>query len=615
MSEWVAAWRDGIRRRWTIVRLMPTISRPMAWSIGGVGLVSVVLPSAFTLATGGLVGAVPAAVEHGLDSGPGRHLLVLLAVVAGLFVAQQVVSPVLNVLVTSLGIRVNAVLRARVMRALLAPPGVRHLEDPAHQDTLALAKDVGPSQVPPGQAVQGLTELVMTRSRGVLAMVIVATMLPEVAFPMAAVHLVLRRTIRKDFLDTIKLIVGGTQTLRRSSYFRDVGLTPAAAKELRVFGLSGWVHDTYGFHWNATMADVWRERREQIRHTVGWLGLTAFAHFVAFLVVGRAAMRGELSLGQVAVLTGAIFEMESIGGVGNGDFGVEYGMAAFDAVPKLEELGRTEAAASTGRRSSDGLPVEAIRFEDVEFTYPGQDRPVFSHLDLEIRAGESLAVVGENGAGKTTLVKLLARLYDPQSGRITVDGVDLRDLDARAWQRRVGAIFQDFVHYPFTAQDNVAVGAAELLSDAAAVRDAAAKAGATAVVDKLDHGWDTVLSRLSTDGADLSGGEWQRIGLARALLAVRGGAGVLVLDEPTANLDVRAEAEIYDRFLELTGGLTTLLISHRFSTVRQADRIIVLEHGLVVEDGTHDTLLATAGRYAEMFRMQAARFAEDEVGA
>jgi ATP-binding cassette subfamily B protein len=273
-----------------------------------------------------------------------------------------------------------------------------------------------------------------------------------------------------------------------------------------------------------------------------------------------------------------------------------------------------------GRRP-DAAPVEAIRFEGVSFRYTGQSADVLSGLDLEIPAGRSLAIVGANGAGKTTLIKLLCRLYDPTDGRISVDRVDLSDVDPTAWQRRVAAIFQDFVQYHLSARENVALGAPELAADEARLRAAAEKAGALDLIESLPRGWDTVLSRQYTGGVDLSGGQWQRVALARALFAVEAasrerapgaaGARVLILDEPTANLDVRAEAARYDRFLDITASLTTILISHRFSTVRRADRIVVLEGGRVVEDGSHDQLIALDGRYATMFRLQAARFADD----
>jgi ATP-binding cassette, subfamily B, bacterial len=260
-----------------------------------------------------------------------------------------------------------------------------------------------------------------------------------------------------------------------------------------------------------------------------------------------------------------------------------------------------------GAADAAGRPRSEIRFDGIVFGYDPAE-PVLRGLDLTIEAGRSLAIVGLNGAGKTTLVKLLTRLYEPQQGRILVDGAELSAYPVGAWRRRVAAIFQDFVHYDLPVRENVGFGAVELLGDDVRIRAALERAGALGFVDDLPHGLDTTLSREYAEGAELSGGQWQRVAIARALLAVDGGAGVLVLDEPTANLDVRAEAAFFDRFLELTRGLTTVLISHRFSTVRRADRIVVLDGGRVVEDGTHAQLVAANGRYAELFRLQAARF-------
>jgi ABC-type multidrug transport system fused ATPase/permease subunit len=234
---------------------------------------------------------------------------------------------------------------------------------------------------------------------------------------------------------------------------------------------------------------------------------------------------------------------------------------------------------------------------------------VLRGFDLTIPAGSSLAIVGQNGAGKTTLAKLLCRLYDPQQGRIEVDGIDLRELDLEAWRARVTAVFQDFIRFQLPLRDNVAPGGAP--DDV--VRAALVEAGAANLAEL-----DTILARGYPGGTDLSGGQWQRVALARALCAVRLGAGLVLLDEPTAQLDVRGEAEIFDRILAATRRTTTILISHRFSTVRHADRICVLERGVVVELGTHDELMALGGRYRTMFDLQASRFAADadaEAGA
>ena len=252
------------------------------------------------------------------------------------------------------------------------------------------------------------------------------------------------------------------------------------------------------------------------------------------------------------------------------------------------------------------MPARDIRFRDVSFAYPG-GAPVLEHFDLTIPAGSSIAIVGQNGAGKTTLAKLLCRLYDPQSGAIEVDGIDVRDVDVGAWRARLTAVFQDFIRLELPLRVNVAPSGA---SDEV-VRAALDSAGATNLA-----ALDTILARGYTGGTDLSGGQWQRVALARALAAVRLGAGVVLLDEPTAQLDVRGEAEIFERILAATRECTTILISHRFSTVRQADRICVLERGRVVELGTHDELMALGGRYQTMFDLQAQRFnaAEDEEG-
>jgi ATP-binding cassette subfamily B protein len=263
-----------------------------------------------------------------------------------------------------------------------------------------------------------------------------------------------------------------------------------------------------------------------------------------------------------------------------------------------------------GAQDPGSAPRTAIRFEGVEFRYPAGGTDVLGGVDLELAAGTSTALVGVNGAGKSTLVSLLARLRDPTGGRITVDGTDIRELDPARWQRTIALMPQDPVRYPLTAYDNVAFGALEHADDREGVLKAAKLSGFSTVVEELPHGWETVLSRELPDGAELSGGQWQRLALARALFATFHGARVLVLDEPTAALDVRAEARFYERFHEITAGLTTLVISHRFATVRRAQRIYVLDGGVITEQGSHDELVAANGTYAKMYKLQAARFAK-----
>jgi ATP-binding cassette, subfamily B, bacterial len=248
---------------------------------------------------------------------------------------------------------------------------------------------------------------------------------------------------------------------------------------------------------------------------------------------------------------------------------------------------------------------EGYEFRDVCFAYAGSSKLVLDHVNMRIHAGERIALVGENGAGKTTLVKLLARLYDPTSGAILLDGVDLRDYNVEDLRREVGVIFQDYMRYDMRVLENIGFGRIEALDDDGRVREAAAKAYADSVIAALPLGYDQMLGRRFEGGVDLSGGQWQKIALARAYMR---DAQVLILDEPTATLDARAEYEVFLRFTELTRGRMAVLISHRFSTVRMAERIFVLEHGRIVEEGSHQQLVAMRGRYAELFELQAAGY-------
>ncbi len=594
----------------TVLRVMPKASVGFT-AVSALCLFLLgVFPTVFKIATGSLVGAIPAAVRDGSGSAAAGRVDRALLVLGAAFIAQQVIGPLAGLIVDGLGRRVTGYLRARVMEAAATPAGIAHLEDPATLDQVMLAQGVGTSNITPRGVVSGLFNIAANYIGAIASAILLMAFNWWLPLVVVALHLIVVRRFRKDFYRDVQGITGRAETLRRSAYFRDVALTPGAAKETRVFGLGEWVVERYRESWWGAMTELWAERRG------GWktmlIGGASF--FViqggAMALLGRAALDGQIALGDLVVFIGALNGLGAFASLSDNDLNLTWGLPAIEAAVKLEELARRADNSLTGTASPAGMPSQSIRFENVSFAYPGRQQ-VFAGLDLTIEAGKSLAIVGDNGAGKTTLVKLLARLYDPTDGRITVDGTPMTELDARAWQRRVSAIFQDFTHYQLSAEDNVVFGNPDVPVDRDRLDAAAERAGASELIAELPFGWDTVLSRQFKDGTDISGGQWQRLALARALYAVDGGAGVLVLDEPTAALDVRAEAALYDRFLELTAGLTTIVISHRFSTVRRADRIVVIEHGVVVEDGTHDELLDADGRYAHMFKLQAARFTDD----
>ncbi|MDQ1395364.1 MAG: ATP-binding cassette, subfamily bacterial, partial [Acidimicrobiaceae bacterium] len=373
-----------------------------------------------------------------------------------------------------------------------------------------------------------------------------------------------------------------------------------AAKEVRLFGLAGWVVDGFRDRRLHLIDRSWRARRLGFRAAWWSVASIVVANGLLFWSLARDATAGHVALGSLVVFAQAAIGASTLA-FGEFDWWLRTSAQPVPLVLDLAERMGPAGALTAGTTPAEGTPAHEIRFDHVAFAYPTADRPVFDGLDLTIPAGRSMAIVGVNGAGKTTLAKLLCRLYDPQEGAVLVDGIDVRELDLPGWRSRIAAVFQDFVRYELPLRDNVApAGASD--DDILTALDQA-RAGELA-----DLG--TVLSRAYDGGTDLSGGQWQRVALARALCAVRLGAGVVVLDEPTAQLDVRGEAEIFERLLEATRGCTTILISHRFSTVRQADAICVVEAGRVVELGSHEELMAAGGRYRTMFELQAARFGE-----
>jgi ABC-type multidrug transport system fused ATPase/permease subunit len=589
------------RQEWKFFAILPRADRPLAIAWWAVLLLRGLLAAGLAVAVGALVGAV----QHGQSlAGP-------LAAVGAVFVLLQVLAPIHQAVSANLGSRVSALLNDRLTTACVRPPGLGHLEDPKLTGDLTVARDFDLGMTGPPMYINMdfiASGLVMTATGLSSAAILFAFAwwAPIVlAGAWLATHWLLRESAVWHDRNTDEV----REAQRHADYAYRLAVDPPAAKELRLFGLPDWVMERFVSRRTRLHELQYKATRLREKPLVWSLLIVVLANAAVFWALAAAAAEGRLDLtrlvvfAQVAMGTSAI----AFGGL---SWALDGAAAPVAAVLRLEPVMGARGALTAPTApplAATGLPAREIRFRDVTFAYPGAAHPVLEGFDLTIPAGSSLAIVGQNGAGKTTLAKLLCRLYDPQGGAIEVDGLDLRALDVDAWRARLAAVFQDFIRFELPLRDNVAPGGAP----DEVVRAALAEAGAGALATL-----DTPLARGFEGGTDLSGGQWQRVALARALCAVRLGAGLVLLDEPTAQLDVRGEAEIFERLLAATRRATTILISHRFSTVRQADRICVLEKGRVIELGTHDALMAQGGRYRTMFELQAKRFgaSADEEG-
>ena len=579
------------RKEWKFFSVLPKAAPGLALAWWLALLLRGGLPAAFAIAMGVLVGAV----ERGDPlAGP-------LTLVGAIFILLQVLSPIHQAVSANLGDRTAAWLYDRLTEACVRPPGMAHLEDPKLTSDLTVARDFDLGMTGPPLTISmdfiasGMVEMVGGIACA-LILIRYAWWAPILlAGAWAATHWLLRESAVWRDRNTEEV----RRAQRDADYAYRLAVDPPASKELRLFGLVGWTIERFIARRTRLHELQYTATRLRERPLVWSLLLVVGANVAVFWALGSGAIHARISLGEaVAYMQSAIgVSMIAFGGF---SWALDGAAAPVAAVLRLEPAMRPAGAMRSGSRALGAQRAHEIRLHNVTFAYPTAGAtPVLEHFDLTIPAGSSLAIVGQNGAGKTTIAKLLCRLYDPQSGRIEIDGVDLREFDPASWRASIAAVFQDFIRLERPLRDTVAPrGAPDEV-----VRAALESAGAANLAPL-----DTVLARGYAGGTDLSGGQWQRVALARALSAVRLGATVVLLDEPTAQLDVRGEAEIFDRLLAATRHSTTILISHRFSTVRHADRICVLEHGRVIELGAHDELMALGGRYRTMFDLQAERF-------
>jgi ATP-binding cassette, subfamily B, bacterial len=589
---------DRLRQRKEVMffAALPQADRRLTLYWWAVVLLHGVVPALFAVAMGALVGAVQR----------GDSLTLSLGVVGVLFVLLQVLTPVQTAVSHNLGDRTAAFLYDRLTAACVRPQGMAHLENPALTADLTVARDfdLGMTGPPLSYSMDFIAGGLVGTIGGFASAVVLfgfswwAPLLLSGAW--LATHWLLRESA--VWFDRNTDEVRAAQ--RDADYAYRLAVDPPASKELRLFGLVGWTIDRFIARRTRLHQLQYEATRLRERPLAWCLLIVTSANVIVLWSLASAAMDARIGLGEIVAYAQCAVGTSLIA-FGGLNWALDGAAAPVAAVQRLEPAMADVGALPAGSRSTSGLPSREIRFHGVSFTYPG-GATVFDGVDLTIPAGSSLAIVGQNGAGKTTLAKLLCRFYDPQRGAIEVDGTDLRELDVVSWRTRLAAVFQDFIRLDLPLRDNVAPAGAPDDVVSAALQDAGA--GQLARLD-------TILARGYDDGVDLSGGQWQRVALARALCAVRMGAGVVILDEPTAQLDVRGEAEIFERILSATRHCTTILISHRFSTVRHADRICVLENGEVVELGSHDELIALNGRYRTMFDLQAQRFTtEDEEG-
>lgn len=567
------------------------------------------LPVVFALSVGFALQAVRDEMTgHAATMGLSGWLVVAIAA----FVGQQALAPFQVSLSQAVAQRVDGFCVGRLLRSSFVTARAEVVEGEPAADQLSEANLAFDTQgLTPGAAAEGALALIARYSRlaGAVALVGYACSW-WAALGALSVALITRRGQTGAFHTYGKLFRKLAPERRRMAYLRELATSTGASKEVRTLGLPDWLDDRYRQEVRGYLDPLWRGRRKVygppfLRYSalgllIGALVLAAIGQGADGSGTGTARLTIALQAVVICLRFGTYFP--------ESDTKLQYGRQALASILEFERL--SAGAQDEMPRPTLACPTPGdLELTALRFQYPGRSEPVLNGVDLVLAEGSSTAVVGLNGAGKSTLVKLLAGLYRPTSGTLRYNGVDLASVSSADWQRRLAVTFQEFVRYDLTLRENVALSSIDHVDDLDGIRESLDRVGLGELVAALPAGLDTPLSRRHNEGTDLSGGQWQRLTLARSLFAVRHGATFLILDEPTAQLDARGEAEFFETFLDLTEGVTSLVISHRFSTVRRCDQIAVLDAGRITECGSHDELLGRGGTYADLFTIQAKRFA------
>ena len=606
----VAAAVHQLRSAWAATRLLAHVRRGPLSALLAALVAAAVLPVAATYLSASVVDAATAS--------PGTHpalsrVLSPVLLLGAMLGVQQFALLLVQPLRQAVASEVNVAFRSEVARTALEPSGIGHLDDEKVIGLLAMAvSDV--QGYTPGLAVVAQLAVFSEFLSALGALAVVAWIGPLWVLLLIVVVILRRASMVWLFVGLNWLFVNTAELTRRYQYWQAFATRPEGAKETRIFGLTGWVVERYREAIAAQWQPIWRARTRVTRSL--WIPLVLGGVLVWAGLTGIVPGAGGADAGRTAQYLTALLVLLGFSSATADSFDIAHGRPHLEA---LAELRLRLAAYQNGAVAQDaaaavpqaGTRPPLVRFEDVRFGYPGREKPVLDGMELEIRPGEVLAVVGVNGAGKTTTSKLLTRLYEPASGRITADGTDIAAIPVDRWRSLIAVAVQGFARYDLSLRQNVCMGAPERLHDDAFFHSVSARLQVDDLVAQLPAGWDTPLSKTRSGGVDLSGGQWQRVALARALFALQCGRRILVLDEPTAHLDAEAEFEIFRTLISAADGASVLLISHRLATVRLADRIVVIRDGAVSEQGSHAELIAHGGDYAEMFALQAQQFSDD----